>query len=88
MENDPLFNCKKYSHYGDYDSCLEKNYIQRIKMFLNCTPPWMSEAEDDWCREKFLEIRDEADEILDNIINNIVSAETKESCPSPCRQTM
>ena len=57
-------------------------------MFLNCTPPWMSEAEDDWCREKFLEIRDEADEILDNIINNIVSAETKESCPSPCRQTM
>ena len=91
MENDPLFNCKKYSHYGDYDSCLETKYVQRTKVFLNCTPPWMTEAEDTWCWEKLMfakEIRDEIDVMLDNIINNQVDVDTKQSCPSPCRQTM
>ena len=91
MENDPLFNCKKYSHYGDYDSCLEKNYIRRTKVFLNCTPPWMTDAEDNWCCENLMfakELKDEIDVMLDNIINNQVDGGTKESCPSPCRQTM
>ena len=51
----------------------------------------MTEAEDTWCWEKLMfakEIRDEIDVMLDNIINNQVDVETKESCPSPCRQTM
>ena len=91
MENDPLFNCKKYPHYGDYESCLKINYVQRTKQFLNCSPPWMTEVEDDWCCEKLIfskEIRAEIDVMLDNIINNQVDDETKESCPTPCRQTM
>ena len=51
----------------------------------------MTDAEDNWCCEKFKfakEVKDEIDVMLDNIINNQVDVETKQSCPSPCRQTM
>ena len=62
-----------------------------MKVFMNCTPPWMTDVEDSWCREQYLfpqETREEIDVILDSIINNQVNVETKQSCPSPCRQSM
>ena len=34
---------------GDYDKCLEGEYVSRTMSLLNCTPPWMTEKEELWC---------------------------------------
>ena len=50
LENNDDFRCKYYKHYGDYSSCLSKEYINQQLSILNCTPPWLTSREDLWCQ--------------------------------------
>ena len=34
---------------GEYDVCLEEEYVTQTLHLMNCTPPWMTDNEDVWC---------------------------------------
>ena len=51
MESDPNSDCLDYHEAGDYDKCLEAEMIKQMRHFVNCTPPWMTENENLWCRQ-------------------------------------
>ena len=90
IEKDPLYKCKDYSHYGDYDACLEKMYILQTRDIMNCTPPWLTDKQDVWCFDNLRLSKDktaELDLLLDSIMNNQANLETKLSCPISCRET-
>ena len=51
-EDDPNYSCWSYQEPGEYDSCLETEYIRQSMDLLNCTPPWMTDRQDLWCSEQ------------------------------------
>ena len=51
IENDPQFPCIDYKNTGDYAKCVENEVVKQNSRFLNCTPPWMSNVQDLWCKE-------------------------------------
>ena len=50
LENDPNFPCKDYENDGEYNQCLEEEYIRQTHELINCTPPWMTDNQDNWCK--------------------------------------
>ena len=50
LENDPHFPCKDYENDGEYNECLEEEYIRQTHELINCTPPWMTDNQDIWCK--------------------------------------
>ena len=50
IAEDPNFQCKNYYHNGDYNRCLEEEYTRQSLDILNCTPPWMTDYKDIWCK--------------------------------------
>ena len=72
LENDPNYPCIDYKKPGDYDQCLEEEYLSRIRKYVNCTPPWFTENEDLWCKNG-INFRTESDQkkfvkILEKIV--------------------
>ena len=72
LENDPNYPCIDYKKPGDYDKCLEEEYLSRIRKYVNCTPPWFTENEDLWCKNG-INFRTESDQkkfvkILEKIV--------------------
>ena len=51
LENDPHFPCKDYENDGEYNQCLEEEYTRQTFALLNCTPPWMTDNQDIWCKQ-------------------------------------
>ena len=51
QENDPHFPCKDYEYDGEYNQCLEEEYTRQTFELLNCTPPWMTDNQDIWCKQ-------------------------------------
>ena len=49
LEEDPLFQCRNYPQPGDYDSCLERNFVLQVRNIANCTPPWLTDRQELWC---------------------------------------
>ena len=43
LEDDHNFPCRKYDHNGEYNQCLEDEYVRQSLEILNCTPPWMTD---------------------------------------------
>ena len=90
IENDPLYQCKDYPKFGDYEACQEKMYVLQTRNILNCSPPWLTDNRDIWCLDHLTlpqDKRDELDVLLDSIMNNQPNLQTKLTCPIPCRQT-
>lgn len=54
LEGDPMFSCTEYKKAGDYNTCLEEEYVRQTLDLLNCTPPWMTEEQ----RRSFLHYLD------------------------------
>ena len=52
LQNDPHFPCRKYNYNGEYDQCLEEEYTRQSLDLLNCTPPWMTDNQDIWCKHQ------------------------------------
>ena len=54
LEHDPKYPCINYKIESAYSQCLEKELVSQSLKFLNCTPPWVTENEDLWCKEKII----------------------------------
>ena len=53
LEDDPKYPCIDYKTRGLYAKCVENEIVRQQTYFLNCTPPWMTDNEDYWCKGKF-----------------------------------
>ena len=51
LEEDPHFPCRNYEYDGEYNQCLEEEYTRQSLEVLNCTPPWMTDDQDIWCKQ-------------------------------------
>jgi len=51
VESDPNFPCRNYNFIGEYNQCLEDEYTRQSREILNCTPPWMTDNQDIWCKQ-------------------------------------
>ena len=52
LEDDPHFPCRNYEYDGEYNECLEEEYTRQSLQLLNCTPPWMTDNQDIWCKHQ------------------------------------
>ena len=50
MEDTPDYPCIEYGTNGEYARCLEDEILKDNFKFINCTPPWMTDSEDLWCK--------------------------------------
>ena len=50
LVDDPVYPCIDYTIQGEYAECIEKEMLRKNSESLNCTPPWMTENEDLWCK--------------------------------------
>ena len=50
LVDDPAYPCIDYKIQGEYAECVEKEMLRKNSELLNCTPPWMTENEDLWCK--------------------------------------
>ena len=88
LETDPQSNCFDYQEAGQYDKCLESEIIKQMNHFVNCTPPWMTENENLWCR------KDHAASLMDinvlqytGFMNDLISGQFDHGeCSFPCRK--
>ena len=49
LENNGNYQCQYYKP-GDYNFCLNKEYLKQQLSILNCTPPWLTSRQDLWCQ--------------------------------------
>ena len=84
INDENLFPCVTQTHKEPYEfhKCLEKNFLNQNSKFLNCSPPWMTETHDLWCKDK-VNFTKEATEFFKFIING--SGEERK-CPPPCNK--
>ena len=50
LDDDPKFSCINYKVNGEYQKCLEDEILRQNLNIMNCTPPWLTEKEDLWCK--------------------------------------
>ena len=53
LENDPAYPCINYEVGGEYAKCRETEMVRKNSKYVNCTPPWMTDNEDLWCKGRF-----------------------------------
>ena len=85
LEGDPKFSCTDYVMPQDYDQCLEAEYVRQTLLLLNCTPPWLTDNQDLWCKDRLNIFDQQADQIdlhLEKILDgNFPSG----NCFKPCK---
>ena len=87
LENDPNFICNSYDIVGEYDSCLESEFVSRSLKLLNCTPPWITDNQTLWCHHSLntsAKISKEANFLFEHVIYG--KAEDG-NCKSTCKKT-
>ena len=52
IQDENLVSCLTYPKPGEFHECLERDFLNQNSKFLNCSPPWMTETVDLWCRGK------------------------------------
>ena len=83
LEDDPSYPCIDYKIEGEYENCVEKEIIKQNSFYLNCTPPWMTENKDIWCRgENDVKSKDDYMHFLDRVMT---SAGNTGKCLVPCK---
>ena len=50
LKNDPKHLCVDYKVKGEYGKCIEDEIMNDNYKYINCTPPWMTDNEDLWCK--------------------------------------
>ena len=53
LEGDPNYPCIHYNAIGKYSKCIEDEMVRQNLIFLNCTPPWMTDNEVLWCKREY-----------------------------------
>ena len=86
LENDPHNPCFDYKIMGEYAQCVENEIIQDNFQYLNCTPPWMTENEDIWCKGVNQFNSTLMATKYKRFLNGLGMTEPKfKKCPAPCR---
>ena len=86
LEGDPNYPCIDYKVSGEYAKCVENEMVKENLKFLNCTPPWMTINEDQWCKGK-LEFNSSLNkQMFITFLAKIGTIVAKyEKCEVPCR---
>ena len=85
LENDPKYPCKDYRQPGDYNKCLEENFLAESFELLNCTPPWLTNQENLWCEgSKNLSTNAKTMMMLDYFLSSVSFGTEESKCPVPC----
>ena len=87
LENNQQFVCKNYQKPHEYDRCLNKVYLKQNLHLLNCTPPWLSDKSEYWCRGH-LNMDEAVEKKFDFFLSSIINDRAdKEECLPPCRSS-
>ena len=52
LDDDPQYSCIDYKVKGEYQKCITDEILMQNLNIMNCTPPWLTEREDLWCKGK------------------------------------
>ena len=85
LEGDPIFECTDYVLPQDYDQCLEAEYVRQTLLLLNCTPPWLTDNQDLWCKDR-LNISDQQADNINLYFDQILDGKFPNgNCLKPCK---
>ena len=87
LEGDPSFECREYALPSDYDQCLEGDYVGKTLRLLNCTPPWLTDRQDLWCRDRLYLSTELADQIELHVDKILDGKFFSGNCLKPCKFT-
>ena len=86
LEDDPKKPCTDYKIRGEYARCVENEIIQQNLKYLNCTPPWMTENKDLWCKGMH-KVDNLTSRNFSNFVDDINYGEASNGkCMVPCRE--
>ena len=87
VEADPKFPCRMYQFAGEYDQCLEAEYVRQSQALLSCTPPWMTDRQEVWCPPN-LQISQHTADIMELLFDSIIDGKAPVGqCLVPCITT-
>ena len=87
VEADPKFPCRMYQFAGEYDQCLEAEYVRQSQALLSCTPPWMTDRQEVWCPPA-LQISQHTADIMELLFDSIIDGKAQVGqCLVPCITT-
>ena len=85
LEDDPNYPCIDYQIEGEYHKCLENEHMSKMLHFLNCTPPWMTENKQIWCKPGLQFDMSQISEYLTFVLSDVgLSAADPGKCLTPC----
>ena len=86
LNDDPSYPCVDYGVIGDFGKCIEDELIRQNSHFLNCTPPWMTENDNFWCKGTHKIISDQVYLNYISFLDEIsVSGANYGQCLVPCK---
>ena len=86
LEGDPNYPCIDYKIKGEYAKCIEDEILRENFKYLNCTPPWMTENEDIWCKGKY-ELSESKNAVYKRYLADIGAGLVKtQNCLPPCKE--
>ena len=86
FQGDPKYSCETYNTRGDYAKCVEHEIVKDNSQYLNCTPPWMTDDEDLWCKEKVTFNSSINASLYFQFLNSLGMVEGKpKECLPPCK---
>ena len=85
LENNPDSPCIDYKIIGKYATCVENEMVRKNSQFMNCTPPWMTENEKLWCKDKIVFEEDKGYEYKTTLTQIMTSEASKGQCSVPCK---
>ena len=86
LEDDPKHGCIYYKIQGEYADCLEREIVRQNLKYLNCTPPWMTDDENLWCKGKYNFKSSQTSMNFLDFVNEISVSEANPGiCLVPCK---
>ena len=98
LDDDPKIQCKNYMKPKDYAEvvwsicnvlqyfhfqCLDEDFKDQVMNALNCSPPYITDKKDLWCKES-MNMSLDAESLLIQINNGKMQSKT---CLPPCKIT-
>ena len=86
VEDDPSHPCKSYKVKGEYGDCLANEILTQNLNLINCTPPWMTENEDLWCKGQIYHPTTYSFYHYYNFLEDVTNSESDPGhCLVPCK---
>ena len=87
LKDDPNFICDNYNNVGQYDRCLEQEFVEQSLQILNCTPPWMTDNQTVWCHHA-INVEEEISSKANFLFEHVIYGKAEDGkCKSSCKKT-